>query len=126
MRNVELMGQLTLYCLIIANVYIPARFISRAFPVTRAVEYVMAQYLKVHITFNLLAVTFQFFHGHYAPMRPYFLKATFLLTVWLCISGGLLWSNYLRGTEQRNRLLTIQRILTVVLVAIAIIGHTPV
>ena len=120
----EFIGRCALICFLIANVYVPARVIQRKIlPNNMEAKWILDRYLTVHIIFNLIGMTCEFFHGHYAESRPILLKGAMLMTIWLCITGGFLRYRILSDDHLPFKLLSVQQTQFLLLLALAMMGH---
>ena len=120
----EFLGRCALYCFIIANVYIPARVIQRKlFSKSAEAKALLDKYLTIHIAFNLLGLTCEFCHGHYAEARPIILKLTMLMTIWLCITGAFLRYRILSDDHLPFKLLSVQQAQFLIWLSLAMMGH---
>lgn len=122
--NFELTGTLAALLFIIANIYYPAKFITkRMVPLSGEIRDFFKDYLKAHITLNLIGLWFVILHGHFADEKNFFLQAAMVVTIWLCTAGALMHFKYPEGSIVKLRLLHSQHFMFVLWVALIFIGH---
>ncbi|MBF0558783.1 MAG: hypothetical protein HQL08_08385 [Nitrospirae bacterium] len=109
---------------IVANAYYPARLIAKKFkPWSQDTVLFFRQYLKAHITLNLLALLALILHGHYAEERNIFLTLSFIASVALTIEGMLMHYRVVPGMQRHLRLLHTQQALFTIWIVLIIAGH---
>jgi len=124
-RLCSLFGIAALILFILANVYYPARAISRRMGInSREINMFFKNYLKFHITANVIAVLLTAMHGHYADERSILLKLCMVVTIWLTVAGTMMHYKYPKEMKKHLRILHTQRIMVFVWIGLIIAGHS--
>ncbi len=117
-------GYLSGIFFIIANAYYPAKLIARhIIGWSKDIAQFFARYLKIHITFNLIALFFLLIHGHYADEKTALLRISFVVTILLTLEGVLMHYRLLPEDSRYIRMLHTQQGLFWIWIGLIIIGH---
>jgi len=124
----ETCGILAAFLFIIANAYYPAKLIAKRFrPWPREMSQFFKQYLKAHVTLNLLAFLLVIIHGHYseAEEQNILLYISMALTLWLTIAGILMYYKSPLGMDKRRlRLIHTQQVVFALWLFFIVAGHS--
>ncbi|MBF0465139.1 MAG: hypothetical protein HQK88_02375 [Nitrospirae bacterium] len=121
----DFLGLLAAVAFIVANAYYPAKVLTKKLvgqspEITRFFR----TYLDLHITLNLVGLLLTFIHGHNADERNFLLQTSMLVTVWLCVVGGIMHWGKPSQMYNKMKLLHTQQFMFIVWVLLIIIGHT--
>lgn len=119
------MGTLCALLFIVANAYYPAKVITRQFlGQSKEIAQFFQSYLKLHILLNLLGLWVLFFHGHYADERNIILQMSFLVTIWLCVVGGMMYFKRPYKFYREMKLVHSQQLMFYIWIVLIIWGHS--
>lgn len=117
-------GYLSGIFFIIANAYYPAKLIAKHVTGwSKETALFFAKYLKIHITFNLIALFFLLIHGHYAEERTALLQLSFVVSILLTLEGVVMHYKILPEDSRYIRMLHTQQALFWIWIGLIIIGH---
>ncbi|MBF0516351.1 MAG: hypothetical protein HQK97_04405 [Nitrospirae bacterium] len=125
MLRSDFMGTLCALLFIVANAYYPAKVITRQFlGQSKEIAQFFQSYLKLHILLNLLGLWVLFFHGHYADERNIILQMSFLVTIWLCVVGGMMYFKRPYKFYREMKLVHSQQLMFYIWIVLIIWGHS--
>ena len=113
----------SMFCLIVANVYYPAKeLVLRCGYSPKEIELFFNKYIKVHIVFNFFGLIAAVLHGVYAHENNIFLRLSFFFMVYLAISGMVLYTGNVQDTV-RKKIIYFQKGVFVLCLFVITIGH---
>ncbi|MEO5356289.1 MAG: hypothetical protein H7844_03200 [Nitrospirae bacterium YQR-1] len=121
----DFLGFLTAVLFIVANAYYPAKALTKKFiGQSPEIARFFRTYLDLHITLNLIGLLLTFIHGHNADERNIILQASMLVTIWLCVVGGIMQWGKTTALYNKMKLIHTQQFMFVVWILLIIIGHS--
>ncbi len=113
----------SMFLLIIANVYYPAKELAiRCGYNPKEVEGFFNQYIKVHIVLNFFGLVAAVLHGVYAYENNIFLRGSFFVMLHLAISGMVLYIGNVQDNT-RIKILYFQKVGFILWLFLIVIGH---
>lgn len=125
MNMPQVFGHIALFFFVLANVYTPAKWMTKQFPENSAIKKSLADFLPVHIKFNILALIFTIFHMLTEYTGNLLLYLSMVMMLWLTMGGFMMRTQFQvpGALRQHARKVHAQLLIFWILIGLLIVGH---